>query len=259
MKLSNKILLGLFMAIIILQFGLMMKFRSLLADSVNANSQVNQSILYDLTKSEVVEKSYNIDNFSEMELNFNGNIIIEKADQYAITVKAPIDLQESDYFTLQKKRKTLKINFPAYEFLDTDIDVIVKTPRLDELTLKNRINVKLLNFKQKKFELESSGFCTVYGKNNEFTYLSLDTFGSNDIDFSKTKVIHTDIRSLGETDLNLETETLEIEGFGENDYELKMNGGTLSGTIIGHADIEYYGTIEKNRLKFIGNGKVNQR
>jgi len=259
MKLSNKILLGILVIAVMFQLVASIYARSIIKKAMYESNDISQSLWHDLMDSEIQEKEFNFDDFSEIKLRMEGKVFIKKSDKYKITVKAPIDFLESKYFDVSKNGNTLTIDYPKIRNNNYDFYTVIELPELRKLKVEERIDVILEGFDENNTKIQLTGDCTLKGNNNKFDDLILDAFGEIDIDMSNSTIIDAKIRSLGEIDIQMETKNVNITAVGESDFIFHMTGGKISGSIIGDGNVSYSGDISKNNLSFLGPGKVRKR
>lgn len=259
MKLSNKILIGILVFIILFQFFAMLRFRSFVKEAMVSSNNIDHTLWNDLMDSEVIEKDFKIDDFDEVFLKFHGNAIIKQSDDFKVTVKGPKDFLASEYFELETNGNTLHIECPVYRHSHYELFTIIEMPNLKKINGQERLEIILQDFEEDKIKIKIAGDCAVQGNNNKIDFFELEAFGEIDLDFANSVIDHADVRAMGETDVSMKVTDIDIKAFGESNFQLDMNGGKLDGQLIGDGNVNYTGEIGRNSLKFLGPGKVRRR
>ncbi len=259
MKLSNKILIGLLVFVILFQFFAMLKFRSFVKEAMVSSNTIDRTLWNDLMDSEVIEKNYDFGDFDEVYLKFHGNAIIKQSDAFKITVKGPKDFLSSEYFEIATDGSTLHIECPVYRHSHYEIFTIIEMPSIKKVNGQERLDIIFQDFEENKVKIKIAGDCSVQGNNNAIEFLELDSFGEINFDFANSVIQEAEVRAMGETEVSMKVTDIDIKAFGESDFDLHMNGGRLDGQMIGEGNVNYSGEIGRNSLKFLGPGKVRRR
>ncbi len=259
MKLSNKILIGLLIFVILFQFFAMLKFRSFVKDAMVSSNNIDRTLWNDLMDSEIIEEEFDLDDFDEVYLKFHGNAIIKQSDEFKVTVKGPKDFLSSEYFEIANQGNTLHIECPVYRHSHYEIFTIIEMPSIKKINGQERLDIIFQDFEEDKVKIKIAGDCAIQGNNNAIEFLELDSFGEIKFDFANSVIKEAEVRAMGETDVRMKVTDIDIKAFGESDFDLHMNGGKLDGQMIGDGDVTYTGDIGRNFLKFIGPGKVRRR
>lgn len=259
MKLSNKILLGLFILVIFVQLFASLKARSIIKKATSESSNVNYSIWLDLLDSDVQEKTFDVKNFDEIKLKFRGNAVIQQADEFKVIVKGPIDFLESEFFRVEKSGDQLSIKCPNIRNYYDDFDIVIMMPELKKAKIEQHTNIKIEGFKENKIKIRLAGDNYLTAQGNKFGHLELNAFGETNCDFQNSSIDETEIRCLGESDIKLDTDELKVEALGETNIDVVMSDGKIKGKIIGEGKVRYSGEIDKNSLVFIGSGNVRRK
>ncbi|MBN2282032.1 MAG: DUF2807 domain-containing protein [Candidatus Marinimicrobia bacterium] len=258
MKLSNKILVTFLAIVILFQLAAMLKFRGILKKAMVTNNEIKTSEWQDIMESELTEKNYEFKNFSNVKIQMNGNVVIQQSDNYKILIKAPEKLLESDYFEVSSKNSTLTIKCRSCRKSYDRIDILVFMPKLSHLKITEDLDVKIQGFYEKAMEIDLTGDCSLIGENLSIKNLDIDGFGDITLDLKGCNVTNARVRSLGEGEYCLDVKNLEVKAIGESDFNLNLNEGVISGSMIGDGKISYSGELKKQKISFLGPGKIQK-
>ena len=240
-KLTNKVLLGTGLFIIIAGTILMLHLKSAITE--HKEKKVNQSKEEIQTKfeSKTISKNYNFDNFNQVDLRCNCNSVIKYKDTYEVKVEAPREVIDSKLLEVATEGETLKIISSDWhnEVDSSKIKVVVFMPSITKLDISKSVSVKLSDFELDDLDIQMAGACKIDAENNNIDNLVLQSFGSSQALFKGSKV-----------------KNAKINAFGSSFVSITMDGGTLEGSIFGSGEVVYYGKLEKKDINTIGSTQV---
>ena len=259
MKLSNKILIGILVIVILFQFFATVKFRSLIKHAMSQNNDIHHTVWNDMMDSEVLEKEFDQSEFSNLKIRIRGNVVIKQSNDYKIIVKAPEKLINSEYLDVSKAGKTLTIKCPTYKKSNNEIDVVIFMPKLTKIKASEDLKIKLEGFDEKYLDMTLTGDCSLTGYNNRIKNLDIDGFGEISVNFKDCEINDVKVRSLGEGEYKLPVNNIKINAIGDSDFDLDMENGKITGTLIGEGNIKYSGELKRENVSFLGPGKVRKK
>lgn len=118
----------------------------------------------------------------------------------------------------------------------------VQMPTLASLVMSGAADATLSDFNGESLNLVTSGAAEVDGRNGGFDELSLVTTGASEINLKEMIFKEASVVTTGAADITL-----------------TMDGGEISGNIIGASSVDYYGTVSDESFLIIGAGDVNHR
>ena len=120
--------------------------------------------------------------------------------------------------------------------------VNIVMPELAALELKGGSRVVLSGFRGERLEIDVAGAARLKGRDARYEELDLSVAGASEVDFRGVEV--TDAR---------------VELTGASDVALTLNGGVLSGSMVGAGRLEYHGTVAEERVAIAGIARVVRR
>ena len=211
--------------------------------------------------SDKVTKTYNIKDFSSINISSGMNLNVTQSDTYGIEIKA--DENDFKYLRVEKKGEILKIYFHRdfFSFFKRHhkVEINIQMPALTGLDLSggSNANIKMDNA-SKSFSAELSGGSYLKG-NLTCGDVSFDFSGGSKVNLTgKGKDIK--IEGSGGSKFNL-------KDFSVDNVEADMSGGsyatvTMNGTLnteqSGGSRITYYGNMSLGQTDFSGGSGVSK-
>ena len=122
------------------------------------------------------------------------------------------------------------------------VKVQITLPTLSYLSNQGIADLLIEDFKCPTLKIQSSGLINLRGEENVIDELSINLSGAGSIDFSDSLSTNADIN---------------LSGAGS--IILNMDGGTLDGSLSGLGNIEYYGTVSRNKIHNSGLGQIKKK
>ena len=221
MKTSNKILLS-------VSFGLIgLALLPLIALRITMDSNINAEG-FSAENQERRTASFQIGEFSGLEVEGNWDLYVTQGNTCKVEVNAPEKLlsdllieNNSNQLHLGVKKKSSPVHLKA----------VITMPLLSELTLGELVQVHFSGFTNEQLTIESQGYADITGTGNMFQAFVLKGNGVLTLDLLNSLINNADLRFSGVFNI-----------------DLSLNGGTLSGGVLGIGGVHCKGDVKKKSL-----------
>ena len=188
-------------------------------------------------KGPVVEKQIELDNFDQIGLAINADVILEKGPKQKVKIKAQQNI--IDNITREVKKDSWSIKFDENVRNAKEITIYITLPNLEALSIAGNGNI-----------IGKSPF-------NGMGDLTMNIAGNGDIEFSgSTNSLSINIAGNGDIRAErLKAENCEVSIAGNGDCYISVDKD-LSVSIVGSGDVNYKGS-PRIKSSVIGSGDIN--
>lgn len=241
MKLSNKILIGGFLSVIV--FALLF----IVILSVGSKNRRSHKNNYDFQYKNEIEDfdllDDSLDYFSSIELSGAWEVELLAGSSQSIKFYG------SEYILnniiLNIENGVLNISLPE-DFLKnydgSESKLIVTLPEIELLKFEGAGDITIDGFKQNSLAVEAEGLVNIVSERSTFNKLSLKLDGMGNVDFSNTT-----------------SKELHIKSSMMGNLEFGVDNANVSGSVDGMGAVTFYGTIKENSLNTTGMVEVNNK
>ncbi len=227
MKLTNKILIITAIVILIISTILMLKFRNIIKNKSEYSNHISDA---------TTEKTFDLQGFTEIDVNMDINISIVQGENYYVSIEAP---ENAEIFP-KIIGKTLFINSGKKHRGRAEVEISM--PILEKLKVHDNAQVDFEGFDQDELIINTKGSATVFGYENNINNLKLNTTGASKINLRDSDITNANISAKGACKVRL-----------------TMDGGKIEGRVIGACNITCYGKITENKLDVSPGSNLNLR
>jgi hypothetical protein len=199
---------------------------------------------------QVIEKQYQVRNFTGIHLATFGNLYLQTGDKEALRIEAEDNLFR--YFQIKVKGKTLEItNRWNVSLQPTEpINLYLTVKGLDEIEISGRGKIQAPPLKAKQFSVEISGEGDVHIQGLEAKTLQIDISGMGNLDINGGQVEEQKVKISGSGNYNAENlasakADLSLSGIGWATIRVRDH---LQVDVSGTGLVQYVGspTVEKD-------------
>jgi hypothetical protein len=209
----------------------------------------------------VVREMRDVHDFSKIEFNGFGNVIITQGQKYELIIEAEDNLIQ--YFETDVQTNTLAIGIKKDYFMISikplkPINFYVTLPEIDAITLagSGSITVNDLETNDLRFSLLGSGDLST--KNITANSINIELHGSGDMTFGKLVANSIISTTLGSGDMvyqNLAVKTVDISITGSGNVDInEIVATSLTANIFGSGNITMIGKVDEQSGQITGSG-----
>lgn len=233
-KRTNTILLAGVIAALLVVTGTVFFARSLLADVFERSESIELS-------GERVERTYNVDAFSEVAVSGGWRLTISEGTGHSLRITGDSVLVDGASVEVEGRTLVLRAEGIAAPF-EGGLQAEIQLPRLEAIRATGGSDILLRDVSAEELSITNSGASNVRAEGGTVRHLEVDSEGAANVEFSSAEVHSANIL---------------LEGAGN--VELTMTGGELTGRIGGVGNVEYAGTVARETIRIDGLGSVERR
>ena len=192
---------------------------------------------------EAVPGNADLTGFTALEVSGSWRIDITRGDGWQVRFSHPEDSGDEINASVSGDRLRLSTDSGGRWFGRSTgtfgADILM--PALRELELAGDAEIDFSGFEGARLQIEIAGAADVEGRDGRYDTLDLSVAGASEIDLRD--VVVTEAR---------------VDLAGASDVTLAMDGGELTGSMAGAGNIEYYGTVSRERVDVAGFGRVER-
>ena len=174
--------------------------------------------------------------FSGIDVGGQWQVQLSQGDDWQVELSYPERLADRVKVYLRGDRLRLRLDTRAWwkesDFSPT-ADIVM--PELEELDLRGASQVDMRGFRGSRLEVDIVGAARLEGRDGRYDELELSVAGAS----------HIDLRGVTVTDA-------DVDLAGASKITLTMNGGALSGSMVGAGSLEYYGAVSEESIRLVG-------
>ncbi|MBX2850086.1 MAG: DUF2807 domain-containing protein [Acidiferrobacterales bacterium] len=123
-----------------------------------------------------------------------------------------------------------------------ELSARVQMPALGRLSLSGAVDAEIAKFEGELLDINTAGAVDLKATGGRYNKVIVMTAGASEIDFK-----------------NILATQASVNTTGAGDVILTLDGGELTGTIIGAGSVDYYGTVSSESIKVIGAGDISHK
>ncbi len=237
MKTSNRILIGVGSAVVVVAVLAVITARIIMGDTVNVQLSDGPRIF---TGPETT-KRIDVKDFTGIAASGAWIITLKEGADYSLAVTAPQDLmgRMDVYAGSQMLHLGLK---PGVTSANHRLYARITMPSLRKLELSGANQASFSGFSGGQLSIECSGAVAVSGSEGSYDRVEVTASGASSVMFR-----------------NLPTTSADVRLSGAGQAELNMKGGPLTGQLSGAGKVTYWGTVSSQTIKTSGIGSVTHR
>ncbi len=241
MKTSNRILIGIAVAAVVVVAAIVIVARLLLGSMVTVTPGAGASAVTIRPSGNEITKSYDLSGFQAVSASGAWDITVNKGTTYAVEVVVPENVEQHLDVHSSGGRLTIGLK-PGTTLTDWRLKATVTMPSLKSISLSGANRARLTGFSGDKLTVSCSGAAAVSGSGQGYKAMEIKGSGAASVDF----------RSLPAVEANV-----VLSGAGE--ARLQMQGGALTGQLSGAAKVVYGGSVSTQSIKTSGIGSVSHQ
>ena len=178
--------------------------------------------------------------FREIDVAGRWQVNVRRGDDWRIELSYPDAFEDRVRVGLTGERLWLRVDSRSWwEEPDFPATADIVMPELRELDLKGASRIEVSGFRGPRLEIDIAGTTQLKGRDGRYDELNLSVAGAS----------YIDLRGVTVTDA-------DVDLAGASKVTLTMDGGTLSGSVVGMSSVEYYGPVSKERIRLSGPSRV---
>ncbi|MBT3272348.1 MAG: hypothetical protein HN368_04270, partial [Spirochaetales bacterium] len=179
MKTSNKFIISIAAAIVVLVIGGVITSRLIVAN-MSRSEPGSGSRLF--TLGDFVSKNIETESFAGLNTSGSWEVNIAHGENRSVTVEAPQDI--ADLLVIDVRKGILKVGFKREVNLSDmpKLRMEIVVPTLESVESSGQLDVSLSGFRNSPLSLQSSGAISVQADECSFSDLEIDTSGAGNID-----------------------------------------------------------------------------
>jgi hypothetical protein len=238
MKTSNKILMVTGAAVLAFIIAVVIISRVMVGNIVTFEGEKDKMAVSD---GEKVSNNPEVGTFTELKIVGAWEVRIEKGDDHSITVTAADSIMEK--LRVESRGNTLNLNYPLHSSISSrGAKAVIRMPELERIESKGGTSIQFSGFTIDRLEVDLEGASNLKGEDSDIEDLFITAEGATNVDCGNCEIVNAH---------------LDVEGAGS--VKLRMNGGNLTGTVAGLANVVYIGTVKRETIKVDGLGSVKHR
>jgi len=235
MRMSNKILAGLAVVIVVGLIVLIAMFRGF-AGRVMKDVPEGQRIYGGGNR---IERNYDVEGFTGIESSGGWEVTVTRGDRYEVRIFASEDIHE--ILRIRGKGDDLILGImPGNTVQDARLIAEIVMPDLDRIAASGGLSCRFSGFSGDRLDIEVSGGADIRGNDGRYENVDVNISGAANVDLDNMRVVNADV--------NLS---------GAGNIELTMAGGVLTGSLSGAANLTYYGTVSRLDVDKSGIASIN--
>lgn len=237
MKGTTKIVLGIIGALVVIVIALAIGAR-VVVDNMLSSGGEGDSIELSGNR---IERSFDLEEFSAIEVTGGWQIAVTQGDSYAVTVSADEALME--HIVVERQGDALRVGADRWRWSSEGrLRLEVTTPRLSRIDVDGGADVRLSGVQTDSLRIDIDGAGNITATDARVERLEVGVEGAANVDFVESSVVNADIRMSG-----------------AGNVEITMAGGELAGRIEGVGSVTYGGEVSRNTIRVDGLGSVERR
>ena len=178
--------------------------------------------------------------FRNIDVAGRWHVNLSRGDDWRIELSYPDTLEDRVKVSLAGEWLWLRVDSRSWwEEPDFTATADIVMPELEELGLKGASRIEVSGFRGPRLEIDIAGTTQLKGRDGRYDELDLSVAGAS----------YIDLRGVTVTDA-------DVDLAGASKVTLTMDGGTLSGSVVGMSSVEYYGPVSKERIRLSGPSRV---
>ena len=237
MKGTTKIVLGIIGALVIIVIALAIGAR-VVVDNMLSSSGEGDAIELSGNR---IERSFDLQDFSAIEVTGGWQIMVTEGDSYEVTVSADEALME--HLIVERQGDALRVGADRWRWSSEGrLRLEVTTPRLSRIDVDGGADVRLSGLQTESLRIDIDGAGNITAADARVERLTVEVDGAANVDFVESSVVNADIRMSG-----------------AGNVEITMAGGELAGRIEGVGSVTYGGEVSRRTIRVDGLGSVERR
>ncbi|MFP4373224.1 MAG: GIN domain-containing protein [Spirochaetaceae bacterium] len=237
MKGTTKIVLGIVGVLVLVVIALAIGARVVVGNVLSSGSE-GDPIELSGTR---IERSFDVRDFSAIDVRGGWQIAITEGDSYSVTVSADEALMER--IIVERDGDALRVDADRWRWSNEGrLRLEVTTPRLSRIDVDGGADVRLSGLRADSLRIGIDGAGNITGTDSRIERLAVEVDGAANVDFVESSVVHADIRMSG-----------------AGNVEITMAGGELTGRIEGVGSVGYGGEVSRRTIRVDGLGSVERR
>ena len=232
-KMTNKILLGLLIAVLLLTVVVVVSARRVVSNVMAQAGEVPLS-------GRQVQRGYDVSGFQTISLAGGWRLSVTGGERFSVEVSG--DSALVDAVQVSVSGDTLLLHADSTTLTPRGgLHARVVLPELTGLHNSGGSDIRLEGLNSTTLTIVNSGAGRFSADGAEFGHLRIDGSGATTVEFFNARV-----------------HTAEVFLSGAGKVELHMTGGDLSGRISGIGNVEYSGTVSAESIRIDGIGTVER-
>ena len=237
MKGTTKIVLGIVGALVIIVIALAIGAR-VVVDSILSSGGEDDAIELSGNR---IERSFDLRDFTEIEVTGGWQIAVTQGDSYGVTVTADEALME--HIIVEREGDALRVGADRWRWSNEGrLRLEVTTPQLSRINVDGGADVRLSGLRTDSLRIDIDGAGNITATDTQVERLEIEVDGAANVDFVESAVVNADIRMSG-----------------AGNVEITMAGGELAGRIEGVGSVTYGGEVSRRTIRVVGLGSVERR
>lgn len=232
MRTSNRILVGMGITILVLIVAVVVVVRITLGDIEEVQAEARRA------RGPEITVDYDITDFSHLRLDGAFKLTARESDTYGVSVTFPEDVE--DLLVVERRDDALVLRLTG-SATGARFRAEVRAPELRGIENHGAAEITLLDYEVDAIAVENAGTASVVARNCRIGTLELSSDGALNAEFDKAVV--------GNAVLDLD---------GAANVLLFMDGGRLTGSVRGFANVRYDGTLSEQSVQVDGMASVGR-
>lgn len=238
MKTSNKILLGTGAALLVFIIAVVIISRVMVGNVVTWEKDGQEKTV---SAGEKVSNNPEVDSFTELEIVGAWEVKVLRGEEHTITITAAESTMEK--LVVENSGDTLKLSYPLHSSISSrGAKAEIVMPELERIESEGGTSIEFTGFTMDRLEVNLEGASNLKGIDSEIEDLFITAEGATNVDCGSCTIVNAH---------------LDVEGAGS--VKLHMDGGNLTGTVAGLANVVYTGTVDRQTVNVDGLGSVKHR
>lgn len=194
---------------------------------------------------ERVSRELALERFSSVVVSGSWSVQVEQGPAFSVTLSHPEGVQESLVADVRGEQLVLASEDaagPGWSWFggqDLNLEARVVVPSLENIAIDGAGEVVLRGLSGERLAIAVAGAANVEGSGGRYDALDLDVSGAGRVELA-----------------GMEFRDANIDLSGAANVTLTMAGGVLSGSLSGVGRVEYFGTVQNERIVVSGFGRV---
>lgn len=237
MKTSNRILIGIAVAAVLVVLAVVVAARVLFTGEVVVPLAGQSPEIRVGTKA----LTYDLDGFTGVAANGAWELMIHEGAHYAVSVSVPEDLANRVSVRTQGPMLVLGLK-PGTTLTGQPLRTEITMPVLSDVRLSGANRATFVGFSGRRLSVECSGAAEVTGSGPGYQTAIIKASGASSVTFRSLPIVD-----------------VEVQLSGAGHAELEMNGGRLEGQLSGAATVTYSGSVTAQAIETSGIANVTHR
>jgi hypothetical protein len=232
MRTSNRILVGIGITVLVLIVVAVVVLRITLGDIEDHQAQARRA------RGPETTAEYDITDFSRLRVDGAFSVTVREADTYSVSVTYPQDVK--DMLVVERDGDALVLRLTG-SATGARFRADVRTPALRAIANRGAAEITVLDYEVDAMAIENAGTASVVARNCRIGTLELSSDGALNAEFDKAVVMNA---------------VLDLDGVAN--VLLFVDGGRLTGTVRGFANVRYDGTLSEQSVQVDGMASVGR-